>query len=149
MLFFFPIFFCCIYVSCCIDASLSLNTSVCISWKQEHSFTKPECNDQNQEISIETILVHRIYSVLSWMSFIQNKNYFLIQNPIQDHTLHLLVVSVVSFNLDWLLILPLSSKSLTSGKNISQLFCRIFNSLGLLFPSWFDSGLVLLAGHHM
>lgn len=102
--------------------------------KTKHFLTKPQCNDQNQEINIETILVYRIYSVLSLMSFIQNKNYFLIQNPIQDQTLRLLVMSVVSFNLDWFLTLPLSSKCLTFGKSTGQLFCRIFLHLGLLFP---------------
>lgn len=83
------------------------------------------------------------------MSFTQNKNYFLTQGSIQDHTLNLLVLSVVSCHLDWLLTIPLPSKSLTLEKSMGQSFCRIsLIWVCLLFPHDYIHALYL-AGQHM
>lgn len=69
------------------------------------------------------------------------------QGPIWDHVLHLLIMSLVSFNLWWFLYLFRSSTPRIFLKNAVQLFGRISFSLGLsIVFSWLYLGYAFMAG---
>ena len=70
-----------------------------------------------------------------------------VQDPVQDHLLYLVAVSLVSFNWETFISFPLSFMTLTLLKSTGQFFYGPFLSFGLSgVCSWCDSGYAFPAG---